>query len=149
MGTCCSTYLVKDKDQNFKKDNIKMSDDIRKILSNVNFEDPFKQSDKYLGEKEIEIKYSKIKILGSGLFSKVFLVKTQEGVLLAMKVIKKGDFTSKEQIKKIITEKELMRVLKHRNILQLKNTFQTRDKLYLMLEYASKGKTDQATSSNY
>ena len=81
-----------------------------------------------------------MKVLGSGLFSKVYLVKLKNKSLMAMKVIKKKDFKTREQIKKIVTEKELMRIMRHRNILMLNNTFQSKDKLYLILEYAAKGR---------
>ena len=116
-----------------------MSQEIRKILEGVDFDKPFEKTERFLDESKIEKDYVKMKVLGSGLFSKVFLVKTKDKSLMAMKVIKKKDFKTPEQIKKIVTEKELMRILRHRNILLLRNTFQTRDKLYLILEYAAKG----------
>lgn len=139
MGSCCSILNPKKNYQTFPKDSIKMSQEIKKILEGVDFSKPFEKTEQYLNEEQIEKDYVKMKVLGSGLFSKVYLVRTKDKSLMAMKVIKKKDFKTKEQIKKIVTEKELMRILRHRNILLLRNTFQTRDKLYLILEYAAKG----------
>lgn len=139
MGTCCSTLLNHKNQTNFPKKSIKMSQEIRRILEGVDFDRPFDKTERVLDEAQIESEYIKLKILGSGLFSKVFLVRTRAKELVAMKVIKKKDFRSREQIKKIVTEKELMRILQHRNILRLRNTFQTKDRLYLILEYAAKG----------
>lgn len=139
MGSCYSKVFSKENHQTFPKESIKMSQDIRRILEGVDFDAPFERTEKYLDEKEIEKDYVKMKVLGSGLFSKVYLVRLKNKSLMAMKVIKKKDFKTREQIKKIVTEKELMRILRHRNILTLKNTFQTREKLYLILEYAAKG----------
>jgi serine/threonine protein kinase len=140
MGTCCSSIISPKSNHTFPKKSIKMSQEIRRILEDVDFDQPFKKTEKILEESEIEQEYVKQKILGTGLFSKVYLVRTKRKELMAMKVIKKKDFKTRDQIKKIITEKELMRILRHRNILLLRNTFQTKDKLYLILEYAAKGR---------
>ena len=139
MGNCCSNLISRENHQTFPKKSIKMSHEIRRILEGVDFDKPFEKTEKYLDESQIEKNFVKMKVLGSGLFSKVFLVKTKDKSLMAMKVIKKKDFKTRDQIKKIVTEKELMRILRHRNILMLRNTFQTKDKLYLILEYAAKG----------
>lgn len=140
MGSCCSVILSRENHHTFPKNSVKMSQEIRKILEGVDYDKPFEKTERFLDETEIEKDYVKMKVLGSGLFSKVYLVKTKNKTLMAMKVIKKKDFKTPEQIKKIVTEKELMRILRHRNILLLRNTFQTRDKLYLILEYAAKGR---------
>lgn len=124
---------------NYSKTSIKISKDIDKIMNNIDFNHPFDKTEIYLKESEIEKKYLKIQNLGSGMFSTVYLVKQPKGPKVAMKVIKKNEFKTEEDIRNIITEKELMKILNHRNILKLIETFQTHDKIYLITEYASKG----------
>ena len=116
-----------------------MSKDIAKIMQNIDFNHPFDKTEVYFKESEIEKKYAKMENLGSGMFSTVYLVRRPNGAMVAMKVIKKSEFRTEDQIKKIVTEKELMKVLNHRNILKLIETFQTHDRIYLITEYAAKG----------
>ena len=116
-----------------------MSKDIEKIMQNIDFNHPFDKTEVYFKESEIEKKYAKMENLGSGMFSTVYLVRRPSGAMVAMKVIKKSEFKTEDQIKKIVTEKELMKVLNHRNILKLIETFQTHDRIYLITEYAAKG----------
>jgi len=42
-------------------------------------------------------------------------------------------------MQKFIVEKEILSKLNHKNILKLRRTIQTRDKLYYELDYCSKG----------
>jgi len=77
--------------------------------------------------------------LGNGYFSKVYLVSDIHQKLFAMKIIKKQSFKTKEQIQKILVEKEILKVLNHRNILKLFKTIQSKDRMYFLLEYCDKG----------
>lgn len=80
--------------------------------------------------------------IGYGLFSDVYLAKgcgwgRGEGV--AVKVVRKGDFASRESVQKMIVEKEILRILRHRNILRLFGTVQSDQNLYFFLEFCPLG----------
>ena len=62
-----------------------------------------------------------------------------------MKVIQKKNFRTRQSIEKILVEKEIMKNLKHRNILKLYKTFQTKEEVYLIIEYAEKGTSSRRT----
>lgn len=73
-------------------------------------------------EEDILAEYNFLELLGSGFFSKVYLVSDLEGRLFALKVIKKRKFKTKESIQKILVEKSILNSLKHENILRLYKT---------------------------
>lgn len=79
------------------------------------------------------------KKIGKGLFSKVYSALNEKGQKVALKVISKKNFVRVESIHKIIIEKEIMKILKHVNILKLYRTFQSKSKIYFELEYADLG----------
>jgi len=75
----------------------------------------------------------KIKMIGSGSFGKVFLVrnkKTGEG--LALKVQKKKEIIKLRQVAGVLREKKLMFMLEHPFIISLVNAFQDKPYLYLV-----------------
>ncbi len=77
--------------------------------------------------------------IGRGLFSKVYLAINKKKMKVALKIIKKSNFSSPKVLKKFIIEKEILRKSKNQNILKLYRTMQTKDKIYYELEYASRG----------
>lgn len=122
------------------------------------FEDPYKKLTKNLRDKldsisynntlettaaeekeEILSSYKTTKKIGKGLFSKVYLAIDEKGNKVALKVIKKKNFLNKENIQKIIIEKEVLKMVEHPNILKLYRTIQTNSKLVFVLEFAAKG----------
>lgn len=79
--------------------------------------------------------------IGKGSFGSVYLVRRHgenEGKLLAMKVLKKGD-ASPSNISQIVTERRVLRRAKHPFISQLKFAFQSQSRLYLVTEYLGGG----------
>lgn len=80
-----------------------------------------------------------IRELGRGLFSRVFLVGNEKGEQLALKVVKKKDFKTPSTIKKIVIEREILKILDHPNILKLYRTVQSDSRIFYFIEYASKG----------
>lgn len=56
-----------------------------------------------------------------------------------MKIVKKKNFASKDIIHKILIEKDIMKLLHHRNILRLYKTMQTNSSLFFELEYCEYG----------
>lgn len=116
--------------------NNKLTENLRKTIESICYKNIKKK--KLKKDEEIMKKYRIIKLLGSGLFSKVCLV-TYKEKFYAMKIIKKKNFLTKESIQKILVEKEILKLLKHKNILKLYKTIQSRDRIYFLLEYISKG----------
>lgn len=141
MGNCCRfnpPYYHDD----FNSDDIKklkMSKEINRILDNMESNKNFKIKTGQIPKKNLKDNYTVIKMIGSGLFSKVYLVKDDRQNLFAMKVIEKSSFKARDHIQKILIEKEIMKNMNHRNILRLYKTFQTEKNVYFILEYAAKG----------
>ena len=77
------------------------------------------------------------KPLGTGAFSEVTLVRHKSSLKsYALKKLLKKDETEVEYIKKEI---ELHLKLKHKNIIALEHTLETKEHMYLFLEYAENG----------
>ena len=143
MGSCCGNSYF-ESSENLKSHDpskVKLSENIRMILDSIDFHGDLNQELEKVKHRELKDTYKNIRVLGTGLFSKVYLVKDRAGNKFAMKVINKKDFTNPEHIQKILIEKELMKRLKHRNVLRLEKTFQTSSCFYFILEYASKGRS--------
>ena len=86
-------------------------------------------------------KYQVIKNLGEGTSAKVKLcINTETGEKVAIKLIKKSLFETKVDFKrKIMREIALMRFLEHPHIIRLHEVFESKNHLYLILEYAQNG----------
>ena len=68
-----------------------------------------------------------IKLLGSGSFGKVFLVKKKDsGEIFAMKVLKKRDLIIKKKLRYAITETKILKSCNHPFILQIHYSFQVK-----------------------
>jgi len=79
--------------------------------------------------KDAKVKFNSfeiIKLLGSGSFGKVFLVRKKgvEGQLFAMKVLKKRDLIIKKKLRYAITETKILKSCNHPFILQIHYSFQ-------------------------
>src|SRR5690349_573491 len=85
-------------------------------------------------------KYELGKTLGTGSFSKVKIaVDTTTGEQFAIKIISKQlvkDQNLEEHLKKEIT---IMRMLKHKNLISLKEVMQTKTNIYMVLELITGG----------
>ncbi|VDN55909.1 unnamed protein product [Dracunculus medinensis] len=78
--------------------------------------------------------------MGSGTYGKVSLAydhKTEREV--AVKLIKKSAIENKQDLVRIRREIRIMSALKHPNIIQIFEVFENRDKIILVMEYASGG----------
>jgi serum/glucocorticoid-regulated kinase 2 len=82
-----------------------------------------------------------LKLLGKGSFGKVLLVrrKTDSSQLYAMKVLKKDELEARKQVINTKTERIILSLVNHPNIIRIKYAFQTVDKLYMILEYCAGG----------
>lgn len=89
------------------------------------------------GTKDYEI----IKAISKGAFGSVFLAKRKlTGDYVAIKCLKKRDMISKNQVFNVRSERAvMMRQTDSPYIAQLHNTFQTKDYLYLVMEYLNGG----------
>jgi len=105
-----------------------------------------------------EINFSKIignyllfDIIGMGSFSKVtkavHLVTEQ---IVAVKILEKEKIEDEVDIERIIREIEILKTIKHPNIVQMYETYSTVHNIYLMMEYVEGGDLfDYITSNTY
>ena len=86
-------------------------------------------------------KYKILKNLGEGTQGKVKLcLDTETGKKVAIKIIKKSLFDTKTDFKrKILREIALMRFLDHPHLIKLYQVFESKNHLYMILEYAENG----------
>ncbi|GAU96686.1 hypothetical protein RvY_08096-2 [Ramazzottius varieornatus] len=81
-----------------------------------------------------------IKVLGKGTFGKVILCREkQTHALYAIKILKKEMVIGKNEIEHTLTENRVLQSCKHPFITQLKYSFQTNDRLCLVMEYVNGG----------
>jgi serine/threonine protein kinase len=80
--------------------------------------------------------------IGTGMFSRVRLVKSKEcpqGEPLALKILKKNLILKNQQVKHLYDEKEVMELLDHSFITKLIGTFQDQRFVYFLMDYACGG----------
>ncbi|KAM7451879.1 Serine/threonine-protein kinase Sgk1 [Porites harrisoni] len=82
-----------------------------------------------------------LKVIGKGSFGKVFLSKNKaEDKIYAIKVLNKAMIRKRKEAKHIMAERNvLLQNIKHPFLVGLHYSFQTRDKLYFVLDYANGG----------
>lgn len=81
-----------------------------------------------------------IKVVGKGSFGKVFLVreiKTNE--MFAMKVLRKDNIIKRNQVEHTRTERSVLGYVNHPFIVGLRMAFQSKEKLYFVLDYCAGG----------
>jgi serine/threonine protein kinase len=79
-------------------------------------------------------------VLGKGSFGEVFLVKKKgEEQLYAMKTLLKSKVKAQNLTKYVMTERDVLTLMNNPFIVQIHGAFQTKDKLYLVLEYCPGG----------
>jgi len=89
--------------------------------------------------------YSLMHVIGRGGFGKVFLVRDRQdrsGSFLAMKTLQKARLVAAKQVKYVAQERDIMAAVslqRHPFILSLLRAFQTPQKLYMILEFATGG----------
>jgi len=81
-----------------------------------------------------------LKVLGRGSFGKVMLVRKKDnGEIFAMKVLKKEAIIARNQVQHTKTERNILQIIDHPNIVHLNYAFQNEGKLYLVLTYLNGG----------
>ena len=90
-----------------------------------------------LGKKKGKIKdYQIIKEIGEGAFGSVYLVqKESTSKLYALKILNKEFLYKNEIVEEPIIERNILTLCNHPSIVKLISTFQSKHKLYFLLEY--------------
>ncbi|WFC97467.1 serine/threonine protein kinase, AGC [Malassezia yamatoensis] len=84
--------------------------------------------------------FQHIKLLGKGDVGRVYLVQEKQSKrLYAMKVLSKSEMVKRNKIKRVLAEQAILVGSNHPFIVPLYHTFQSRDYLYLCMEYCMGG----------
>jgi len=79
-------------------------------------------------------------LIGKGSFGKVMQVqKKDSGEIYAMKVLRKDAIIARKQVTHTRAEKSILQKIQHPFIVKLHYAFQTKDKLYMILDYVNGG----------
>eukprot|EP01132_Coremiostelium_polycephalum_P005912 gene5912-7361_t len=79
-------------------------------------------------------------VIGKGSFGKVMQVKKKDdGKIYAMKVLRKDAIIARKQVNHTKSEKTILQGISHPFIVNLHYAFQTRDKLYMILDFVNGG----------
>lgn len=84
--------------------------------------------------------FKMLKVIGKGSFGKVFLtreIKTSQ--LFALKVLKKDNIIRRNQVEHTKTERSVLGYVSHPFIVGMHMAFQSKDKLYFLLDYCAGG----------
>eukprot|EP01089_Gocevia_fonbrunei_P020478 TRINITY_DN7650_c0_g1_i1.p1 TRINITY_DN7650_c0_g1~~TRINITY_DN7650_c0_g1_i1.p1 ORF type:complete len:727 (-),score=135.20 TRINITY_DN7650_c0_g1_i1:126-2306(-) len=91
-------------------------------------------------EKVIFDDFILMKVVGRGSFGKVIQVRKKDtGRIYAMKIIRKSVVINNDAIQHTLSERNVLRKIQHPFIVSLKYSFQTDNKLYLVLDYLCGG----------
>jgi len=110
-------------------------------------EDGFHDSwnDRVLFSSDDEAKVTKddfelMTVIGKGSFGKVMQVKKKDsGKIYAMKVLRKEAIIARKQVAHTKAEKSILQKIQHPFIVRLHYAFQTKDKLYMILDFINGG----------
>jgi glycine/serine hydroxymethyltransferase len=84
-----------------------------------------------------------LRVIGKGSFGKVFMVRKRggrdAGAVYAMKALRKEVLLRRNQIEHTRSERAILEAVHHPFIVALRYAFQTRDKLYIVTDFASGG----------
>lgn len=79
-------------------------------------------------------------VLGRGGYGKVLQVRHRKrGGVYAMKVLRKSELVKRKQVRRTLTERDILSKVRHPFIVKLEFAFQTDKKLYMGLEFVSGG----------
>jgi len=84
--------------------------------------------------------FKMVKVIGKGSFGKVFLVREiKTGEMYALKVLRKDNIIKRNQVEHTKTERNVLGYVKHPFIVGMNMAFQSKDKLYFVLDYCAGG----------
>nr|GMC75801.1 CBL-interacting serine/threonine-protein kinase 5-like [Ipomoea batatas] len=85
-------------------------------------------------------KYETGKLLGKGTFAKVYCAtNTATGERVAVKVIKKEEVKTEAMMEQIEREISVMRLVRHPNVVELREVLATKTKIFIVMEYVNGG----------
>jgi serine/threonine protein kinase len=91
-------------------------------------------------EKVTKDDFELMTVIGKGSFGKVMQVrKKDDGRVFAMKVLRKEAIIARKQVAHTKAEKSILQKIQHPFIVRLHYAFQTKDKLYMILDYINGG----------
>jgi len=102
-------------------------------------------NDRVLFSSDEEAKVTKddfelMTVIGKGSFGKVMQVKKKDnGKIYAMKVLRKEAIIARKQVAHTKAEKSILQKIQHPFIVRLHYAFQTKDKLYMILDFINGG----------
>lgn len=105
-------------------------------------EDELDESIIFSKNKQIVTKddFELLTVIGKGSFGKVMQVrKKDDGKIYAMKVLRKDTIVARKQVAHTKAEKNILMKIQHPFIVNLNYAFQTKDKLYMILDYINGG----------
>jgi len=92
------------------------------------------------GEKVNADDFELLTVIGKGSFGKVMQVRMKSnGNIYAMKVLRKEAIIARKQVTHTKAEKTILQKIQHPFIVKLHYAFQTKDKLYMILDYINGG----------
>ena len=84
--------------------------------------------------------FNMLKVIGQGSYGKVFLVQHKKtGISYAMKMLKKADLKKRNQVEHTMAERRILEKIKHPFIVSLQYSFQSKKKLYFVMDYCPGG----------
>mmetsp|Transcript_92307 Transcript_92307/g.138177 ORF Transcript_92307/g.138177 Transcript_92307/m.138177 type:complete len:437 (+) Transcript_92307:45-1355(+) len=84
--------------------------------------------------------FKMVKVIGKGSFGKVFLVREiKTGQMFALKVLRKDNIVKRNQVEHTKTERSVLGYVKHPFIVGMNMAFQSKHKLYFVLDYCAGG----------
>ncbi|KAL2248992.1 serine/threonine-protein kinase AtPK2/AtPK19 [Sesamum indicum] len=109
---------------------------IEKIISEQSISQADSKSEKPIGLEDFEF----LKLVGQGAFGKVYQVrKTGSSEIFAMKVMRKDKIMEKNHAEYMKAERDILTQIDHPFIVQLRYSFQTKYRLYLVLDFVNGG----------
>mmetsp|Transcript_15400 Transcript_15400/g.33140 ORF Transcript_15400/g.33140 Transcript_15400/m.33140 type:complete len:459 (-) Transcript_15400:27-1403(-) len=86
--------------------------------------------------------FTKLKLVGRGGVGKVYLAHLRDSdpvKVYAVKEMDKADMIERNKVKRVMTEREIFASTNHPFIISMYASFQTKDKLYFVMDYAAGG----------
>jgi len=119
-----------------KKDSSAVQTEEDEIHPSWNDEELYNRDKKKVTKDDFEL----LTVIGKGSFGKVMQVKKKDdGKIYAMKVLRKEAIIQRKQVAHTKAEKTILQKLQHPFIVKLNYAFQTKDKLYMILDFINGG----------
>ncbi|KAL3899141.1 MAG: hypothetical protein SGCHY_002257 [Lobulomycetales sp.] len=100
----------------------------------------YKENNGTTGKSPNIDEFELLKVIGKGSFGKVMQVRKKDtGRIYAMKIIKKAHIVSRSEVSHTLAERNVLAKINHPFIVPLKYSFQSPEKLYLVLAFVNGG----------